>query len=420
MAVTTSEVPAETGTGPLTGVRVIDMTHALAGPFATQLLGDLGATVYKIERPGQGEHARGMPPYVGEMSVAFLSANRNKRSVSIDVSQPRGRDLLLELVGRADALVHNFRPGVMEHLGLSADIVRRARPQLVYAAISGFGQYGPWTRRAAFDPTIQAMAGVSAITGSPGAPAPAGIAVGDLVAPLFAVIGVVAALYDARESHVGRAIDISMFDALFNLHAHRIAIYDAIGKSPTPSGDRRAEAFPMGTFTTADGYIVIAALTERFWLNLCEALDRPDWNEPERYGSTLTRSKKRDALFAEISELVETRTTAEWTELLMSHDVPCGAVTDYDALVSSELVAARHLLEPIRVQGSDGEEVQVRVPARPLKWSDFDMGVRLSPPSLGEHTRQVLEQELGLDASEVDQLAAENIIGLGRGDQGSG
>jgi CoA:oxalate CoA-transferase len=413
MTATTREAVPETDAGPLAGVKVIDMTHALAGPFATMLLGDLGATVFKIERPGQGDHARIMPPLVGGMGVGFAASNRNKQSVAIDAGRPEGRDLLLALAERADAVVHNFRPGTMEKLGLSADEFRRVNPSIVFAGISGFGQEGPWRRRAAYDPTMQALAGVSAITGSPGTPAPAGIAVGDLVAPLFTVIGVVAALYEVRGSHGGRTIDVGMFDALFNMHAHRIAIFDAIGKAPVPSGERRADAYPMGTFATADGFIVIAALNEQFWLNLCDALGRAEWNDPERYGSMRARSKKRDQLFAEIREVFPARTTAEWTEVLMAHDVPCGEVTEYESLMHSALVADRRLLDSVTIKDTDGDSSELKVPARPLKWSDFDMGVKLSPPRVGQHTQQVLESELGLSAAEISALADREIIELG-------
>jgi crotonobetainyl-CoA:carnitine CoA-transferase CaiB-like acyl-CoA transferase len=409
---TTTDGQWEPGLGPLAGVKVIDMTHALAGPFATMLLGDLGATVYKIERPGQGDHARQMPPVIEGMGIGFAASNRNKRSVAIDASQPEGRALLLSLGGRADAFVHNFRPGVMEQLGLDAAALRAVNPHIVFTAISGFGQDGPWSRRPAFDPTIQALAGVSAITGSPGAPAPAGIAIADLVSPLYAVIGVIAGLYEARGGNGGRSMDVSMFDALFNLHAHRIAIYNATGKVPAPSGERRSEAFPMGTFVTADGFIVIAALNERFWLNLCAALDRPEWNDADRFGSVRARSKKRDELFDELRRILAERTTAEWTDLLMAHDVPCGAVTDYPALMDSELVSERRLLAPVTIESPDGGSRQVEVPARPLKWSDFSMDIRLRPPRLGEHTREVLEGELGLEPSEVDRLAEQQIVGL--------
>ena len=384
MAASTTETsPGHSAAGPLAGVRVIDMTHALAGPFATQLLGDLGATVYKIERPDGGDHARAMPPLVAGMGIAFLSSNRNKRSVAIDVAQPGGQG------PDSEARRPLGCPGSQLPPGCHAEI--RARPRGPPRALPR-----PRVRR---DKRLRAGRSVakapSVRSDDPGAGGRLGdqrIAGGTGTRRDRDRRPRRAALRGDRHRRrplrgpwrAARSRDRHQYvRRVFNLHAHRITIYDAIGKAPVPSGDRRAEAFPMGTFTTADGFMVIAALTPQFWVNLCTALERPEWNEPDQYGSVQARSKKRDALALEMSEILKTRTNDEWTTLFMAHDVPCGAVTDYETLMNSELVEVRHLLDTIHPVGSDGERDQVRVTARPIKWSGFDMGVKISPPALG-------------------------------------
>lgn len=393
------------GTGPLAGVLVADFSHVLSGPFATMHLGDLGATVVKIEKPGRGDQMRGVPPFVDDMSHYFSALNRNKHFLGLDLKSDEGRGVALELVGRADVVVHNFRPGVMESRGLGYEAVSASNPGLIYCEISGFGQSGPLRDRPAYDNVVQAMAGIMSLTGDPdGPPMRAGFSVADMISGIYAVQGILAALYDRQKTGKGQLLDVAMFDTLFNLLSYYVPYSQLMGHGPARSGAIHPTIIPQGSFRTSDGYVVIAAFNQKFWRNLCRALGRPEWIADERFSDMAGRAKHRDQLFVELKALFLARTTAEWSRILSQHDVPYGEVASLPALLHNENVAARGLLAPLGVGA-------MSAPIGPVKYSSFRERVRRSPGRLGADTQEVLATILGKSVEEIAALTEAGAAG---------
>jgi CoA:oxalate CoA-transferase len=371
---------------PLSDVVVIDLTHVIAGPFATMILADLGATVLKIETPGRGDTARGTPPHDDGMSHFFAAVNRNKESVALNIKTPEGKRLLESLIRQADVVVHNYRPGVMEKLGLGYDDLVKLKADLVYCAISGFGQDGPLRDRPAFDGVIQAMAGLMSLTGeADGPPVRAGLSVGDYIPGLYAAMATVVALRDRDRTGRGQYIDVSNFDCLFNILGYYIPYYELTGKVPQRTGGAHPTVVPMGGFPTADGHIVVAAFNQGFWRNLCKALGKAEWLEDARYLTLGTRAKHSKVLFKDLCDVLRTRTTAEWEAIFEQHDVPCGPVLDVGDLVGHPQIKHRGLIEHLG-------RGRMSAPVRPVKYSNFEQQVRIPPPRLGEHTVEVLRR----------------------------
>lgn len=386
--------------GPLHGIVVLDLTHVLSGPFASMTLADLGATVIKIEKPGRGDQTRGTPPHCDGMSHYFAALNRNKYGLAIDLKQPAGKQIMMELIHKADVLMHNFRPGVMEELDLAYTTVRTLNPALIYCEISGFGQYGPLRDRPAYDNVVQAMAGLMSLTGEPdGRPLRAGFATADFVAGFYAANSVMAALYDRSRTGEGQQIDVAMFDALFSLMAYQIPYTQITGRSPARSGAIHPTIVPMGSFRTANGYMVIAAFNQVFWRKLCAALDKPGWVDDPRFSTVAARAKNREQVLAELEPLLAQKSSAEWAAIFSRHDVPYGPVQSILDLLSDPNVEARELLEPLGI----GE---LKAPIRPVKFSAFRQSVRKPPPRIGEDTDYVLREILGKTPDEIHALTA--------------
>jgi len=281
--------------GPLQGVRVIDLTRVLAGPFCTQSLGDLGAEVLKIEPPGGGDETRRFPPFVAGESHYFLGINRNKKSLVIDLQQPAGADILRRLVTKADILVENYRPGVMKRLGLGYERLAEINPRLVYCAISGFGMTGPLSDKPSFDIVTQALTGALSINGERGhMPVKLGIPLGDMVGGVFGPMAILAALHERTQTGRGRLIDISLYDGLIGMLGYFAQLAFLTGEDPPPMGSSHPNIVPYGSFPASDGYIIIAVLSESFWGKLCEALDRPNLARDPRFASPTGRRDHRD------------------------------------------------------------------------------------------------------------------------------
>lgn len=391
----------------LSGLRVLDFTRVLAGPFATMVMADLGAHVVKVELPEQGDDSRGFGPFVADhRSAYFLSVNRGKQSVTIDLRTEAGRDLVLQMVEQVDVLVENFRPGSMERFGLDYQTVTARNPRLVYASVSGFGQSGPYARRPAYDVIVQAMSGLASITGLPGQPpVRVGSSTADLNAALFCVIGILAALARARQTGVGEHVDVSMLDCQVALLENAIARFDVEGTVPGPLGSRHPTITPFQFFATTDGYLVLAAGNDRLWQRLCDVLGRADMVDDTRFATNATRTEHHAELEAELAQIFAGQPTASWLERLEAAGVPCGPVNDI-----ADIVADPHLQAREMIRSQQEGQVTVRVPGPPLKFARASVEQIRPAPELGEHTQTILAQWLGLDPSQIDDLRSDGVI----------
>jgi crotonobetainyl-CoA:carnitine CoA-transferase CaiB-like acyl-CoA transferase len=388
---------------PLSGVRVLDFTRFLAGPFCTQQLADLGADVVKVESPTRGREFS-MPD--GRDTYFFLSSNRGKRSLALDVEQAEGRDLLLRLLPRFDLLVENFRPGVMERRGLGADALLERHPLLVYVSISGFGSTGPYRNRPGFDQIAQGMSGVMSLTGTPETgPLRHGLAIGDLAAGMFAAQGALAALRTRDRTGEGQHVETSLLEALIGILTWGAGMYFDAGEAPGPAGHHHPLSSPYGRFRAADAYLNIAAGSQQIWERLCGAVGREDWNADERFADPLARLRNREALSRELEGELARATVAEWVERLNAAGVPCGPVYTLDQVFADPQVLAREM----RVELPHPALGTFQTTGLPLKFSRTPTRIERRPPLLGEHTGEVLD-ELELSESGRSALRDKSII----------
>ena len=391
----------------LEGVRVLDLTTFLSGPFCTQLLADLGAEVTKVESL-DGDSSRGIPPhFVGDDSAYFLSVNRNKRSIAIDLKAPRGLDLVRRLIASADVVVENFRPGVCGRLGIDPVELTTAAPRLVWASITGFGGDGPWRERGAYDMIVQAASGVMSLTGEPGGPAVRlGIPAGDLVAGLYAAIGILAALRDRDASGVGRIVDVSMFDAQLAMLSYQAAYALIGGVTPPPQGSRHDSIPTYRTFRAADGReVAVTANTESMWRNACEVLEVPALVDDVRFADAAARLTHRDELWAEWEVAFAARPADMWVERLNAAGVPASTIrTVPEALADAEEAGRMMILD------LDDGGAGARVVGSPLRMNGKGGGGHRFPPRLGADTDEVLRDEVGLTEAEIATLRAANVI----------
>jgi crotonobetainyl-CoA:carnitine CoA-transferase CaiB-like acyl-CoA transferase len=393
--------------GPLRGIRVIDLTRVLAGPFATQSLGDLGADILKVEPPGGGDETRRFPPFIAGESHYFLGINRNKKSLVIDLQQAAGADILRRLVARADILVENYRPGVMDRLGLGYEPLAALNPRLIYCAISGFGLDGPLSDKPSFDIVTQALTGALSINGERGhMPVKLGIPLGDMVGGVFGPMAILAALHERTQTGRGRLIDISLYDGLIGMLGYFAQLAFITGEDPPPMGSSHPNIVPYGSFPAADGSIIIAVLSESFWGKLCAALDRPDLAQDPRFATPTLRRDRRDEVDRIIAEVTRTRTVAEWQERLTSFDVPHAPVLGVNAALSHPHAVAREMV----VEADHPTAGRLRLAGRPIKFPGAAQRPSTAPPTLGQHTVEVLRDELGCSEAEIAALRRDGVI----------
>jgi crotonobetainyl-CoA:carnitine CoA-transferase CaiB-like acyl-CoA transferase len=399
-----------TTVGPLAGVVVVDLTRVLSGPYATMLLGDLGATVIKIEDPKGGDTTRHSAPYKGGQSHYFAAINRNKQSFALDLTTHRGRELLLSLVRKADVLIENYRPGVMARLGLDEATLRAANPDLILCSISGFGQNGPLRDRIAYDVITQAMSGVLSTNGDPdGPPVRLSLPIGDLAGGMMATIGVIASLFGRGQGRGARTIDISLHDTLISMLGYMATLYDVTGITPRRTGSRHPSIVPYGTFRTSNGWLALAIFTTPFWKKFCSAIRRPELAEDPRYRSTRDRMANREGLEAMVEEIILQRSTAAWETLFEQADVPASAVLSVPEALEHEQTKARNMF-PSMVHPIHGS---IRVPGLPLRLGGVQAESPIPPPSLGENTVEVLRDVLKLDEREIADLLADGVASAG-------
>jgi crotonobetainyl-CoA:carnitine CoA-transferase CaiB-like acyl-CoA transferase len=399
--------PNENWPGPLAGIKVIDLTRVLAGPFCTQSLGDLGAEVLKIEPPGSGDETRHFPPFVGGESHYFLGINRNKKSLVVDLQQDAGKEILRRLVAQADILVENYRPGVMERLGLGHAALSQINPRLIYCAISGFGLSGPLRDKPSFDIVTQALSGALSINGERGhMPIKLGIPLGDMVGGVFGPQAVLAALYERTRTGKGRLIDISLYDGLIGMLGYFAQLAFINGEDPPPMGSSHPNIVPYGSFPAADGSIIIAVLSESFWGKLCEALERPELATDPRFATPTLRRDRRDEVDGIISDITCTRTVAEWETRLKAADVPHAPVLGVTAALSHPHALAREMV----VEVEHAAIGPMKVIGRPIKFPGAPQPPVTAPPTFGQHTAGVLRDELGYGDAEIAELRKTGVI----------
>jgi crotonobetainyl-CoA:carnitine CoA-transferase CaiB-like acyl-CoA transferase len=392
---------------PLDGFRILDLTRFLSGPYCTMVLAELGADVVKIEQPITGDDSRRMSPKVNGESYPFAMPNRSKRSVSLDLKSDRGREIFVELVRDADAVIENFRPGVVTRLGIDYEALREVKPDLIYCSISGFGQTGPYKTRPGFDIMAQGTVGFLRMTGTPdGKPAKVGIAINDLAAGATAIYSILGAHLLRQRSGQGQYIDISLVDAALAWTVWESGAFFGGGEVPQATGTRHRRSTPYQAYRTSDGYVTIGAANDRLWKRLvAEVLDRPEWLEDPRFLTLPDRMANIDELEHEIEAITATRTTDEWITVLDRAGVPGGQVLTYDQTLADPHVRARDMIVEL--------EHPIIGPMRTIgpaaKFSDLDFAVRGPAPWLGQHTAEVLA-ESGMSQESIDELFAEGVL----------
>ncbi len=392
--------------GPLAGVRVLDLTRVLAGPAASLALADLGAEVIKVEPPGTGDETRGFPPLREGESHYFLAVNRGKRSIVVDLKTPEGVALVRDLAARCDVLVENYRPGVMERLGLGWEDLHAINPSLVYCSISGYGQTGPLRDRPSFDIVLQAMSGALSMNGEPGGlPTKLGIPLGDLVGGINGPIGILSALYERERTGLGRHIDVSLMDGLVGMLGY-IAQLAFFGQEPQRVGSQHPNLVPYGIFPARDGSIVIACLTPGFWERICHAIARPELAGDARFDTLEKRRDAREEVNAILSAFTERHAVDELVALFTAHEVPHAPILGVSEALSQPQALARELVVETRhaVLGP------IPIVNRPIRFTDAPQPVPDAPPVLGQHTDAILEEVLDLSPERIAALKAGGIV----------
>jgi crotonobetainyl-CoA:carnitine CoA-transferase CaiB-like acyl-CoA transferase len=395
----------------LDGVHVLDLTRILAGPYCTQALADAGADVVKVEEPGKGDDTRGWgPPFVEGESAYFLSVNRGKRSLALDLRAPAGREVLWKLVDWADVLVENFRPGTLDRLGFSYDAVQARRPRLVYASVSGYGADGPWGGRAGYDAVVQGEGGLMSVTGDPaGPPCKAGASLVDVAAGQAACQGILLALLRRERSGRGGRVEVTLLESLLATLTYHAASYLLAGTVPVRLGNRHPNLAPYEAFEAADGHLVVGVGSEALWLAFCSAVGEPALASDPRFASNAARVTHYDDLRARLAPLFRERPASHWLAALEKAGIPCGRVrTVAEALEGPQVAARGLLLEVDHPTLGPGRYV-----GSPIRLDGAGRGSRRPPPGLGEHSREVLREVAGLAEVDIAALAGSGVVRLG-------
>ena len=404
-------MPTAEPTGPLRGIRVFDLTRVLAGPTCVQMLADLGADVVKIEKPGSGDDTRGFaPPFVPGTteSAYFMGANRNKRSVTLDISQPEGQELALQLIAQCDVVCENFKTGALERYGLGWERLHARFPRLVYCSITGFGQTGPYAPRPGYDSLVQAMGGVMSLTGEPdGLPQKVGVPVADLFAGLYGCIGILAALRHRDATGEGQQVDIGMLDTHVAWLANQGMNYLATGENPARLGNQHPNIVPYQVFATSDGHVVLSVGNDPTFRRFCENFELSHLLEDERFSTNAARVGNRQLVTDTLSPVLAAHATAWWVDRLEALKIGCGPINTLSQVFADPQVQARgmvvHMDHPATPEG-------VRVIANPVRLSATPPEYRLPPPLLGQHTDEVLAERLGLDAGRLAGLRERGVL----------
>jgi len=375
--------------GPLDGLIVVDLTRVLAGPYATMVMADLGARVIKIEIPGTGDDARHFGPFVDGKSAYFASLNRGKESVALDLKAPEDRTIFQDLIRKSDILVENYRPGTMDKLGFGWDTLQELNSRLIYAAISGFGQTGPYRNLPAYDMVVQAMGGIMSVTGHPGNdPVRVGTSIGDITAGLFGLSGILAAVVHRGNTGQGMMVDVGMLDCQVAILENAVSRYLSGGNVPEPLGARHPSITPFDAFRVHGEYIVIAAGNNTLFKKLCEAVGRPDLPADERFTSNDLRTRNYGSLKNQIENSLQHKTVGEWLKILRQVGVPCGPINNVEQIVNDDQIAARNMI----IQSRCGSNDDLRMAGNPIKLSGFDdPRQRAAAPELNADRQKLLD-----------------------------
>lgn len=395
-------------TPPLTGVRVLDASRVLAGPFCGQLLGDLGAEVVKVERPGAGDETRSWgPPFLGDLSAYYLSCNRGKKGITLDLSRPEGLEVFYQLVQRSDILLENFRAASAEKLGLSPESLHARNPRLIIASISGFGRTGPWSDLPGYDFAIQGLSGLMSITGPvEGPPSKVGVAVTDVLTGLYAAVGVLACLNARQKSGQGCVLDLALLDCAAAAQVNVAQAYLTSGQVPARQGNAHLQIVPYQAFQTSDDWLILAVGNDGQFQRFSQAAGHPEWAQDSRFAANAERVRHRLELIPLVASAMKERPAKEWEKILLEAGVPHAPVWDYAQLFASEQAAARGLKMTVRdVQGKPVDLI-----GNPFHLGGAELPVPAMPPRLGEHTEEVLRNVLGMEAEQIRALKEKGLI----------
>ncbi len=393
---------------PLSGIRVLDLSRILAGPWCTMMLGDLGAEVIKVERPGSGDDTRAWgPPFAGGESAYYLCCNRNKKSIVIDLKKPRGVELVKEFAGISDVLVENFTPGLMKRFGLDYEALREINPRLIYCSISAYGQDGPYRDRPGYDMVLSAVGGLMWITGPRGGePCKVGVAITDIVTGVHAQGAITAALLWRERSGKGQFIDCSLLDTQASALANIASSYLVAGKEATRWGTAHESIIPYQVFNTKDRPIAIAVANQKLWVNFCKLIDKEEWIDDPRFESNPKRVENREVFLPLVADVISQKTCDEWVELFVEASIPSGPVNNMQNLFNDPQILHRGMVAEIP-HPTIGT---LRLGGVPIKYSETQPDIRLPPPLLGQHTDEILTNVLGYTPEKIGELRQQGGI----------
>ncbi len=393
---------------PLEDIVVLDLTRVLAGPYCSMILANLGAKIIKVEKPKTGDDSRSFGPYKNGQSAYFVSLNRGKKSIAIDLKKPEGKQIIKELTKVSDVVLENFRPGTTRKLGLSYDVLCKINPRVIYAAVSGFGHSGPYSEKPAYDMIAQALGGIMSITGQPGGePTRVGSSIGDIIAGMFGTIGIISALYERVFTGKGQMVDVAMLDGQVAVLENAIARYAINGEVPGPIGSRHPSITPFGGFKTKDSWVIIACGNQAIWERFCKVVNREDLLEVEEFKTNEKRTENYEKIKPILGEIIIQKTTEEWLKIFESGSVPASAINTVDKLFNDPQVKARKMI----IQTEQPGMGKIYVAGNPIKLSTLTDEVVTEPaPKIGEHTVEILQSFLNYDDAKINELKKQEVI----------
>lgn len=393
---------------PLENIKVLDLTRILAGPYCTMMLGDMGAEIIKVENPKNGDDTRGWgPPFLKGVSTYFISVNRNKKSMTLNLKENKGKEILRKLIKQCDVMVENFRPGTLDNLGFSWPEIQKINDKIIFASVSGFGQTGPRKNEPGFDVVIQGEGGIMSITGEPdGPPTKVGASIGDITAGMLAAQGILLGLYTREKTGKGQMVDISMLDGQISLLTYHANAFFATGKVPNRRGNRHPSITPYETYKCKDGFLNLGVGNDSLWVKFCDAVGLDKIKDDQRFQINAERVKNREQLEKILIPFFENYELKEIIEILRNNGIPCGPINNLEDALNNPQVIQREMVQEIEIP----EIGKTKITGVPIKMSATPGSIRMPPPSLGEHTNQILKNYLDISNSEIEHLREKNII----------